>query len=85
MGRAARLDGRFRRRIWRILAASLAMGIFLYLGQLVLGPVFALAGWRYLALAVLIAIGAISYFAFARLFGAFRLAEMKAGLRRGQG
>ena len=85
MGRAARLDGRFRRRIWRILAASLAMGICLYLGQLVLGPVFALAGWRYLALAILIAIGAISYFAFARLFGAFRLAEMKAGLRRGQG
>jgi len=84
MGRAARLDGRFRRRIWRILAASLAMGIFLYLGQLVLGPVFALAGWRYLALAVLIAIGGGSYFAFARLFGAFRLSEMKAGLRRGQ-
>ena len=62
MGRAARLDGRFRKRIWRIIAASMAMGICLYLGQLALGPVFALAGWRYLALAILIAIGGAELF-----------------------
>ncbi len=85
MGRPARLDGRFRRRLWRIIAASLAMGACLWAGQLVLGPVFSLPGWRYLALALLIAIGGSVYFAFARMLGAFRLSELRAGLRRGQG
>ncbi len=83
MGPAARLDGRFRRRIWRIIAASLVMGACLWAGQLVLGPVLALGGWRILALAGLIAIGALSYFGSGQMLGAFHPGELKAGLKRG--
>ncbi|EBA16482.1 integral membrane protein MviN [Roseobacter sp. SK209-2-6] len=84
MGDSARFDARFKTRIWRILAASLVMGAFL------VGLSWALEPWlfgsplRYLALALLVLSGIVSYFAFGQFIGAFRLAEFKNNLRRGK-
>ncbi|MEL6641187.1 MAG: lipid II flippase MurJ, partial [Pseudomonadota bacterium] len=83
MGDAARFDDRFKSRIWRIVAASLAMGGVLWLIQLGFGPLYGMAIWRYFALAVTVLIGAASYFAFAQWWGGLRLAEIKGSLRRG--
>ncbi len=83
MGIAARLDQRFQSRLPRILLASVLMGICLYIAQLVLRPVFALPGWRYLALIALVVTGAGSYFGLGQMVGAFRLSDFRASLRRG--
>jgi putative peptidoglycan lipid II flippase len=83
MGDVARFDARFRRRIWRICLASALMGGLLWLGELLLGPAFGLPGWRYLALAILIAIGISGYFTAAHLLGALRFGELRRALRRG--
>ena len=83
MGEVARFDARFHGRIWRIIAASAAMGGVLWLAMAGLSPVFAMAGWRYLALLVLILIGMISYFGIGQLIGAFRLGEFKRAFQRG--
>lgn len=82
-GEVARFDARFRRRIWRIGFASVAMGVVLWGTCLISGPMLALPGWRYLALLVLIVVGMVSYFALGRLFGAFYPHELKAAFRRG--
>jgi len=81
-GDVARFDDRFRRRIWRIILASLLMGAVLWWGQLMLGPIFGLSGWRGLALLALIVLGAVSYFGLGQLLGAFRLSEFRSALRR---
>ena len=78
-----RFDARFHRRIWRIMAASLAMGGALWLGNAMLQPFLGLDWWRGLALLVLIAIGAVSYFGVGQLIGAFHLSEFRRSLRRG--
>jgi putative peptidoglycan lipid II flippase len=44
MGEVATFDDRFRRRIWRIVAASLLMGAGLWSGVLVWGPLLGLPG-----------------------------------------
>lgn len=82
-GEVTRLDARFKRRIWRIIFASVAMGVVLWLANLALSPLFIAGGWRYLALALLVVISMIAYFGLGQLFGAFRLAEFKSALRRG--
>ncbi|UWP99000.1 murein biosynthesis integral membrane protein MurJ [Aliiroseovarius crassostreae] len=82
-GEVARFDARFRRRIWRIGFAAIAMGGVLWTSCLVLGPALAAPGWRYLALLVLIAIGMVGYFLFGRMLGAFYPHELKAAFRRG--
>ncbi|WP_386625236.1 murein biosynthesis integral membrane protein MurJ [Sulfitobacter geojensis] len=82
-GDAARFDDRFRKRIWRIIAASLVMGVALVLGNMLLESVLNTPWWRGLGLVLLIGIGAVSYFGVGQLFGAFRLAEFKAAVRRG--
>ncbi|ABD53813.1 murein biosynthesis integral membrane protein MurJ [Jannaschia sp. CCS1] len=80
-GDVVQFDDRFRSKIWRICAASVAMGLMLFLGEILLGVFLGVDGLRYIALALLVAIGLGSYFGFARLFGAFSLAEMKATMR----
>ncbi|MCK4711476.1 MAG: murein biosynthesis integral membrane protein MurJ [Marinosulfonomonas sp.] len=82
MGPAARLDQRFRNRIWRITLSSLLMGVFLLAAQLVLNPMFGAGAWRYLALGLLVATGIVSYFGIGHMIGAFRLSEFRRSLRR---
>ncbi|MBD3680155.1 MAG: murein biosynthesis integral membrane protein MurJ [Rhodobacteraceae bacterium] len=83
MGEAAQLDTRFRRRIWRIVIASLAMAVVLWGGALALGPMLGLPTWRYLGLAILVALGILSYFGIGQMIGAFRLSEFRRNLRGG--
>jgi putative peptidoglycan lipid II flippase len=82
MGSVARLDDRARSRAWRIVLASAAMGLVIWIGNMALAPLFA-EGLRSLALLVLVTIGAASYFAIAQLIGAIRLAELRGAFRRG--
>lgn len=82
-GDVARFDARFHARILRIITASLAMGAVLWAGMTVLDPYLVMGGVRYGALAVLVALGMISYFAIGHMIGAFRLGEFKRAMRRG--
>ena len=82
-GDAARVDDRFRSRIWRIIAASLVMGAALWFFNLQLSTLLAQPWWRGLGLIILLAIGAISYFGAGQLLGAFKLSEFRAAMRRG--
>ncbi len=84
LGEVAQFDGRFRSRIWRIVAASVAMGVTLLGLELLLGPFLGEPGLRYIALALLVGLGMAAYFGFARLFGAFRMSELKGAVRRGK-
>ncbi len=81
-GKAAKFDARFRKRIWRIIAASIFMGGALWIGNAALQPMLGIPWWRGLALLLLIAIGAVSYFGIGQLIGAFRLSEFKGAMRR---
>ncbi|MEL6412194.1 MAG: murein biosynthesis integral membrane protein MurJ [Pseudomonadota bacterium] len=83
-GDEAKLDQRCRGRIWRIVVASLIMGAVVLGLSVLMTPFFGIAGWRWLALLVLIGLGAVSYFIAGRLLGAFQMAELKAALRRGR-
>ncbi|MFG6592115.1 murein biosynthesis integral membrane protein MurJ [Sulfitobacter sp. 1A12157] len=82
-GDAVKFDARFHKRIWRILTASAAMGGALWLGNAALQPMLGLPWWRGLALVLLLAIAAVSYFGVGQLIGAFRLSEFKSAMRRG--
>ncbi|MTJ03783.1 MAG: murein biosynthesis integral membrane protein MurJ [Sediminimonas qiaohouensis] len=82
MGKVARFDARFHKRIWRILAAAAIMGGVLWAAMALLSPFFGMAGWRYAALATLIMIGMISYFGIGQLLGAFQLAQYRRALSR---
>jgi putative peptidoglycan lipid II flippase len=82
MGPEAQTDTRFRARIWRILLASVGMGAVLIGMTILLGPALGSHGWRYVALAILVASGIISYFGIGTLIGAFRLSDFKSAVRR---
>ncbi|MGR3591877.1 MAG: murein biosynthesis integral membrane protein MurJ [Limimaricola soesokkakensis] len=82
MGHAAEWDHRFRHRLWRICGASALMGALLLGTAALLGPFLATASVRYLALALLVALGMAGYFGFGQLLGAFRLAEFRRAVRR---
>ena len=82
MGDVARFDAQLKRRIWRICAASAAMGTILWSASASMSTFLGMAGWRYLTLAILIGIGMLSYFAIAHLTGAIRLSELKGAMRR---
>lgn len=82
MGESVRLDDGLRARAPRIAAASAFMGLCLWAGALALGPVLHMAAWRYLALAALVVLGMVSYFGSGALFGAFRLNDFRAAVRR---
>ncbi len=83
MGEVARFDARFGTRLWRILLASGVMGAALLAADRALGAALYLPGWRYPALAALVAGGALVYLAAAHVTGALRLSEMRTALRRG--
>ncbi|MDQ7071360.1 MAG: murein biosynthesis integral membrane protein MurJ [Rhodobacterales bacterium] len=81
-GDIARFDARFRRRIWRIIMASLMMGGVLWGMMALLNPFLGMAVWRYLALLILVGTGIGSYFIIGRIIGAFHIHEIKAAMRR---
>ncbi|WOI56936.1 murein biosynthesis integral membrane protein MurJ [Palleronia sp. LCG004] len=81
MGETARVDARFRRRLPRILIASVAMGVTLWIGSVALGSLFG-GPWQFAALALLIAIGVISYFGIGNLVGAVSVKQIRASMRR---
>jgi putative peptidoglycan lipid II flippase len=85
MGESARFDARFKQRIWRILAAALLMGALLWGAAWLLDPWLYNTGIRYPALALLVGIGIVSYFAIGAAIGAFRLSDFKSSLRRNRG
>lgn len=82
MGDEARFDDRFKRRAWRIVAASAGMGVILFAAIQLFGWAFDLPGWRYLALIGLITGAAAAYFLLGHLFRAFALSEFRQALRR---
>ena len=82
MGEQTRFDERFWRRIWRIGIASWAMGGVLWLVALGLGPMFSTPGWRALALALLVGLGAASYFGIGHMIHAFRLSDFRSAMKR---
>ncbi len=83
-GDAARVDARFRKRIWRIIAASLLMGVALWFFNIQLSALLSLPWWRGLGLLILMVIGDLVYFGSCQMLGAFKLSEFKAAMRRGR-
>mgnify|MGYP003743681103 CR=1 FL=1 len=82
MGDSAQLDQRYRERLPRIGIAAVIMGGALWIGAIPLLPALDAPYVRYVALLVLISIGAISYFGSAHLLGALRLSEIRQAIRR---
>ena len=78
MGLAARLDARSRARLPRIVLAAAIMGGVLVGAGLALQPWLYDFGWRYPALALLIAIGMASYFGAGAVIGAFKISDLRA-------
>jgi putative peptidoglycan lipid II flippase len=81
-GEATRPDDRLRRRLPRLLAASAAMGAALAAASWAMAPLWDDPSLRLPALALLVGGGAAVYGAAALGFGAFALADLRAGLRR---
>ncbi len=82
MGQSATPDARLKARIWRIAASSAIMGVVLIAAAMALATPLATPGVRYLALAGLVLIGAVTYAIAGRLTGAFTLSEIRGALRR---
>lgn len=83
MGSEATFDARYVKRLPRIALASLFMGACLYGSNLILSEWLETETIRYLALALLLAVSALSYFGSGFVLGAFSRSELKAALRRG--
>ncbi|MCY4180107.1 MAG: polysaccharide biosynthesis C-terminal domain-containing protein, partial [Litoreibacter sp.] len=81
-GTAAHMDARFKKRIPRIVVASLLMGGMLYLLQVFLLQALGSPGVRYPALAILLIGGGMFYVIIGKAIGAFQPSEIKAALRR---
>ncbi|MGB5863952.1 MAG: murein biosynthesis integral membrane protein MurJ [Sulfitobacter sp.] len=81
-GDAARVDVRFRTRIWRIVAASVVMGVVMWFLNVQLSTLLSVPWWRGLGLLLLLTGGAMTYFAAGQMIGAFKLSEFKAAMRR---
>ncbi|MDX8351727.1 murein biosynthesis integral membrane protein MurJ [Cognatiyoonia sp. IB215182] len=82
MGDAAQLDARFKSRLWRIVLASIGMGLVLAATATIMKPFFGLPTIRYAALLALVLIGIGSYFGIGQMIGAFKLSEFRRSLRR---
>ena len=82
MGAEAAFDARLRDRLWRILAAALAMGALLWGLAVLLDGALATPRLRYLALAGLVTAGIAGYFASAFILGAIRPSDLRSALRR---
>ncbi len=82
MGAAAMLDDRFRTRVWRIVGASVVMGLALLIVEAMLGGMLTAPGLRYAGLGLLVAAGIAIYFVAALTLGAVRVVELRGALRR---
>ena len=82
MGEVARCDDRYRQRLGRIVLAAFIMGLGLVMGATALSPLLGTAGWRYLALLILVLWGLVLYGIAGQILGAFRLSEFGRALRR---
>jgi putative peptidoglycan lipid II flippase len=58
------------------------MGAVLWLLALWLGTLFYTPGWRVAALAVLVTLGAASYFGIGHVIHAFRLSDFRSAMKR---
>ena len=81
-GDVVRFDARFHRRVWRMVLASLIMGVALWIAAAMLTPFLGMAWWRGLALLVLILVGVVTYFGAGQAIGAFKMSEFRQALRR---
>jgi len=81
-GDAAKLDARYRKRLPRIIVASLALGVMLYVLQVILLQGLGSPGLRYISLATLLIGGGMFYVIVGKAVGAFQPAEIKAALKR---
>ncbi len=81
-GETARFDARLWNRVWRIIGAAIAMGVVLVITDEAMQSLLALAYWRFLGLAILVATGVVAFFGVGRLLGAFHLSEIKSALKR---
>jgi putative peptidoglycan lipid II flippase len=78
-------DAQLRRRVWRLALAALAMGAVLWLAEGPVAPLFAgPRAERWAALVGLVAFGAVVYGVACVVLGAFRLADIRRLLRRGE-
>ena len=84
MGASAEIDARLRHRVGRIIAASLAMGAVLAVVAWAINGWLFEPGLRYLALAGLVAIGAVSYIGLAHATGAMTVSDLRGAVRRGR-
>ncbi len=82
MGLAARIDARLRQSLPRILVASVLMGVCLVGGAELLDGWLHDAARRYLALALLVGLGLVSYAGFAVMLGAMRMSDLRGAVRR---
>lgn len=82
MGPAAMPDDRFRRRVWRILAASVGMAVVLGLVARAGAPLLESDAWRYGALALLVTLGMGVYYLLGTRMGAFALSDIRGAVRR---
>jgi putative peptidoglycan lipid II flippase len=80
MGPEAQFDDRLMSRLPLVLMACVAMVLVIWAGALLLQPWLQAAGWRYPALALLVALGGVAYFGSGFALKAFRWSELK-GLR----
>ncbi len=76
------LDDRLKERIPRIFMASALMGVFVAVAVWTCGPYFALPGWRYLAIALLVCGGGLVFAVAAFKLGAVRGAELRSAMSR---
>jgi putative peptidoglycan lipid II flippase len=82
MGDEARLDARFAQRWWRIALASAIMGAVLHATQWLLADMLIMQGWRWVALAILVGAGILTYAISGLTCGAFKPSDFKAALGR---
>jgi len=81
-GEVARFDQRFITRGVRITAASAMMGIVVSGAFTLFEPWFFSNSWRYMALLLLVLLGALVYFVAALVIGALNLKELRSAVRR---
>jgi putative peptidoglycan lipid II flippase len=81
-GEAARFDVRFRRRVPRIIMASMLMGWVIWITYLILQPAFELRLWRHLAFFAMLGVGLWSYIFFGQKIGAFRIADFRKAVKK---
>lgn len=77
MDDSARFDARFRKHVPRQIAAAVIMGAVLMIADQALHSYLYMPGIRYLALLVVVLLGAVAYFGAVAAFGALRLSDFR--------